>query len=306
MTTSDEPDVHRCWICGSPARPVRPSTITRAVDDASVRITDSNYGETAALSECNACGFRFAAPVPHPDILRLYCEMEDQPYQDSADARRAQMRVLLDLIARVRPSARTLLDVGAGTGLLVAEARTRGLDAHGIEPSQWCVTTAANANRVDLFQGTTAEWIGRLPRYDVVTLVDVIEHTTDPLAMLRDAAALLKPGGALLVVTPDVSSVAARVMGRWWWHYRVAHVGYFNRTSMAKAMREVGLQLEFDTFATWRFPASYLAERFGRYLPVFPFTAMFRAMANSPRLQRTHLGVNLRDSRAFIASPHPV
>jgi len=124
--------------------------------------------------------------------------------------------------------------------------------------------------------------------------------------MLRDAAALLKPGGALLVVTPDVSSVAARVMGRWWWHYRVAHVGYFNRTSMAKAMREVGLQIEFDTFATWRFPASYLAERFGRYLPVFPFTAMFRALANSPRLQRTHLGVNLRDSRAFIASPQPV
>jgi len=51
MTTSDEPDVHRCWICGSPARPVRPSTITRAVDDASVRIKDSNYGDTAALSE---------------------------------------------------------------------------------------------------------------------------------------------------------------------------------------------------------------------------------------------------------------
>jgi hypothetical protein len=283
MTTSDEPAVHRCWICGAPGRPFRRSTIMRAVDDSSARITDSNYGETAALSECSACGFRFAAPVPHPDILRLYCEMEDQPYQDSSGARRAQMRVLLDLIARVRPRARTLLDIGAGTGLLVAEARSRGFDAHGIEPSQWCVATAAT-----------------------VTLVDVIEHTTDPLAMLRDAAVLLEPGGALLVVTPDVGSMAARLMGRWWWHYRVAHVGYFNRSSMRQAMREVGLRLESDTVATWRFPASYLAERLGRYVPVFPFTAMFRALASSPRMQRTHLGVNLRDSRAFIASSDPV
>jgi 2-polyprenyl-3-methyl-5-hydroxy-6-metoxy-1,4-benzoquinol methylase len=302
MTTSDAPEVYRCWICGGPGRPFRRSTITREVDDASVRITDSNYGETAALSECPACGFRFAAPIPHPDILRLYCEMEDQPYQDSSDARRAQMRVLLDLISTVRPQARTFLDIGAGTGLMVSEARARGLDAHGIEPSQWCVATAAASNHIELFQGTTTEWIGRLPRYDVVTLVDVIEHTTDPIGMLRDATALLKPGGALLVVTPDVGSMAARMMGRWWWHYRVAHVGYFNRASMRRAMREVGLRLELDTFATWQFQASYLAERFARYVPVFPFANMFRALARSPRMQRTHVDVNLRDSRAFIAS----
>ena len=241
--------------------------------------------------------------MPHPDILRLYCEMEDQPYQDSSAARRAQMRVLLDLLVKVRPTARTLLDIGAGTGLLVAEARSRGFDAQGIEPSQWCVETAATANHVDLLRGTTREWIGRLPRYDVVTLVDVIEHTTDPLAMFRDAAALLKEGGALLVVTPDVGSLAARAMGRWWWHYRGAHVGYFNGSSMRRALREVGLRLELDTFATWRFPASYLAERLGRYLPVFPFTVIFRALSRSPRMRRTHLRVNLRDSRAFIASP---
>jgi len=306
MTASDTPDVYRCWVCGGPSHPFRRSTITREINDSSVRITDSNYGETAALSECSACGFRFAAPVPHPDILRLYCEMNDQPYQDSADARRLQMRVLLDLIAAVRPQARTLLDVGAGIGLMVSEARSRGLDAQGIEPSEWCVNIAPVTTGVDLLQGTTREWVGRLPQYDIVTLVDVIEHTTDPVGMLRDASALLKPGGALLVVTPDVGSLAARLMGRWWWHYRIAHVGYFNRVSMQQALREVGLRLELDTFAKWQFPASYLAERLGRYLPVFPFTSVFQALARSPRLQRTHVGVNLHDSRAFIASPNHV
>ena len=75
---------------------------------------------------------------------------------------------------------------------------------------------------------------------------------------------------------------------------------------MRQALREAGLQLELDTFATWQFPASYLAERFARYIPVFPFSTMFRAMARSPRMQRTQVGVNLRDSRAFIASPNHV
>jgi SAM-dependent methyltransferase len=303
MGTSDAPDVYRCWVCGGSSRPFRRSTITRTVDDSSVRITDSNYGETAALNECLSCGFRFAAPLPHPDILRLYCEMNDQPYQDSAEARRGQMRLLLDLLASVRPQARTFLDIGAGTGLMVSEARARGFEAYGIEPSAWCVATAASANRIELFQGTASEWIGKLPRYDIVTLVDVIEHTTDPVGMLRDATALLEPGGALLVVTPDVGSAAARIMGRWWWHYRVAHVGYFNRGSMRRALREVGLRLELDTFARWEIQVSYLAERMARYVPVFPFANMFDALARAPRMQRTHVPVNLLDSRAFVASP---
>lgn len=300
---SPEVDSNHCWICGGATiRRFRASTIRQQVDVTSVRITDSNYGQTAALSECRACGFVFANPVPHPDVLDLYRGMEDQPYQDTSFARRAQMRTLLDLMSTHRPRGRTLLDIGAGTGFMVAEARARGLDAQGIEPSRWCVERAAAVNRVDLLCGTVTEQIDRLGRYDLVTLIDVVEHTPDPLGMIREAAALLSPGGALLIVTPDIGSVAARLTGRWWWHHRVAHVGYFNRRSMRRAMREAGLTLEADTYATWRFPASYLAERLVRYVPVFPFSTILRRLARSPRLQRYEVGVNLRDSRAFIAS----
>ena len=302
MPTSEVDSCH-CWICGGAStRRFRPSTIRHRVDATSVRITDSNYGQTAALSECRACGFVFADPVPHPDVLDLYRHMEDQPYQDSSFTRRAQMRTLLDLVSARRPRARTLLDIGAGTGLMVAEARARGFDAHGIEPSRWCVETAAAVNGVDLLCGTVQEQMDRLGRYDIVTLVDVVEHTTDPLGMIRDAAALLSPGGALLIVTPDIGSLAARLMGRWWWHYRVAHVGYFNRSSIGRALQEARLTLEADTSATWRFSTSYLAERLVRYIPVFPISTILRRLARSPRLGRYEIGVNLRDSRAFIAS----
>jgi 2-polyprenyl-3-methyl-5-hydroxy-6-metoxy-1,4-benzoquinol methylase len=299
---SSDADTGRCWVCNGASRRFRPSTIREAVDSASVRITDANYGQTAALSQCRVCSFVFADPVPHLDLVELYRGMEDMPYQQSSLPRRAQMRALLDVVTHSRPRARTLLDIGAGTGLLVAEARARGLDAQGIEPSRWCVATAAAMNQVDLLCGTSEEWRHQLGRYDIVTLVDVIEHTTDPLGMLRDAARLLTPGGALLVVTPDIGSMAARLMGRWWWHHRVAHVGYFNRSSMRRALQAASLTPESDTTATWRFPATYITERLVRYVPAFPIGTLLGRASRSPWLQRQEIGVNLRDSRAFIAS----
>jgi hypothetical protein len=106
----------------------------------------------------------------------------------------------------------------------------------------------------------------------------------------------------LLVLTPDIGSLAARLMGRWWWHHRVAHVGYFNRASMRRTLHEAGLMLEADEVATWPFPASYLAERLVRYLPVFPISTIGRRLGRSRLLERYEIGVNLKDSRSFLAS----
>ena len=289
-------------MCGGASRPFRPSTIRERIDSASVRITDTNYGQTAALSQCQVCGFVFADPVPHRDVLDLYRGMEDQPYQHSSVARRAQMRALLDVLSNVQASRPHAAGYRRRNRAAGSRSKGRGLDAQGIEPSRWCVATAASVNHVDLLCGTTQEWRHRLGRYDIVTLVDVIEHTTDPLGMLRDAAALLAPGGALLIVTPDIGSLAARLMGRWWWHHRVAHVGYFNRTSMRRALQEVRLTLEADTSATWRFPVSYLAERLVRYIPVFPISTLLRRARARRGCSDSEIGINLRDSRAFIAS----
>ena len=38
--------------------------------------------------------------------------------------------------------------------------------------------------------------------------------------------------GIGMMVTPDINSFFARIMGKKWWHYRVAHIGYFNRKSL--------------------------------------------------------------------------
>ena len=90
--------------------------------------------------------------------------MEDQSYHDTSFARRAQMRILLDLMAAHRSGARTLFDVGAGTGFMVAEARAVS--------TRWASSRVARVSRgpqpfnlVDSVCGTVArvdEWAGLL------------------------------------------------------------------------------------------------------------------------------------------------
>ena len=130
--------------------------------------------------------------------------------------------------------------------------------------------------------------------FDVVTLVDVIEHVTDPLSLLRTAAALLAPDGVLAVVTPDAGSFAARLMGWKWWHYRIAHVGYFNDSNLQLLCQNAGLSIISRKRPGWYFQAGYLHQRLGRYLPRWLLPPLTK------RMQRIVIRLNLFDSLLFV------
>lgn len=299
---AEDDEATRCWICGRRARSLfRPSTIRGRPDSGSVRITDSTYGQSAALHRCGHCGFIFAQPLPHGDMLSLYRRMEDPEYQATASARRGQMRRLLELATASHPAARTLLDVGAATGLLMVEAAARGLAAEGVEPSKWCVDVARDVNGVTIRHGALEDCSDELGRYDLVMLVDVLEHVVDPMSLLRRASQHLADGGRLVVVTPDIGSGLARLMGRRWWHHRVGHVGYFDRRSIRRALGLCGLQVVRDVPVGWRFPAGYVYQRLAQYMPIPIVGPALRKLAGS-RWSRRELDLSLRDSRMFIAA----
>jgi len=289
-----------CWICGSDqVRPWKTGNVKDTLTPEDLQITDARYGLTLSLSRCTMCDFRFAEAADVEVLNELYSQLVDDDYVGSQSGRSIQMRWLVELVRRYHPAAKTALDVGAAAGLLVSESRKQGLDSIGVEPSHSLVEVA-HRNGQEVLQGVLPhpDLAGR--RFDIVFLVDVIEHVAEPVELLRLCADHLAEDGILLVVTPDVSSVAARALGRRWWHFRLAHVGYFDRKSLTRAAEQAGLQVKAWRRAKWFFPIEYAASRLESYLPVGGINRLVRRLPLVGRMFDVVIPVDFRDSYAVL------
>ncbi len=281
-----------CWVCGAQALVLKRQSTTGVMRSEDFAISDSHYGRTAAVYQCAGCGFLECPDVP--DVVPFYEDLEDPAYVESRPSRVLQSRALLRTIARLtgqRLEGLRLLDIGAGSGPLVEAALAMGVRAEGVEPSRWLCEYARRSG-LPVHHGVLPHPEAPGP-FDVVSLIDVIEHTTSPLDMLGRAVEVLAPGGVVVIVTPDVSSIAASLLGWRWWHYRTAHVGYFNRRTLARLCTRAGLTAGPSVRPGWVLPLSYLVARVGRYLPFrLPTGALFGSIA---------VPFNLGDSILLVA-----
>jgi SAM-dependent methyltransferase len=163
----------------------------------------------------------------------------------------------------------------------VMEARHRGLAAVGVEPSRALAERARVAHGVDVVHGAFPHPALAGRQFDVVFLADVLEHVADPVALLVAARDALAPHGLLVVVTPDLGSVAARLLRGRWWHFRLAHVGYFDHHSLVTATSRAGLAWAQAARARWFLPVGYLAERLAAGLLRLPGHRGARRMRRS-------------------------
>lgn len=286
---------YSCRICKSKdVKLIKKTNIAKPLRCDDFKITDDRYGVTFSIYECLRCGFLQCLDAP--DTTVYYEALEDPEYEFGRNERMHQAKMILDkILKQIGGSAEgvRLLDVGAGSGILLETAKKMGFNAEGVEPSCWLrkVASAHGCNvRADVLPHP--DIVGP---YGIVTLIDVLEHVKDPLSTLRDSINVLGPRGVAVVVTPDVKSVASRLMGWKWWHYRIAHVGYFNRRNLEDMFAFVGLQIISISRPSWAFSVAYLRERLLRYLPGF------MVPRERPWMHNISIKLNLRDSFMIIA-----
>jgi SAM-dependent methyltransferase len=252
-----------CPACaGTDIREFRKGTYSGRLSEDEIKITDSQYGKTWDLSICGGCGHIFANPCPTAEYLAsLYGRVEDPLYEDEAAGRSRNFLRILRRLEKLVPEKGGIFDVGAATGILIDLARRRGWEPTGIEPSSWAVRAAAEKYGLGLIEG--AFETASLPRdsYAAVTMVDFIEHTPLPFEAVSQARAILRRGGILVLVTPDIHSRAARLAGRRWWHLRPAHLAFFSRGSIEALLGRGGLSIISERRYSWTFSAHYLLSR---------------------------------------------
>lgn len=259
-----------CALCGGHRLVVlRRGILPRALEAEDFAITDTRYGVTGTIYECRRCGFVQCADFAN--VADFYTALQDSDYEASRPQRLLQAEKLLEAISRMtgRPlEGASLLDVGAASGILLEAANARGVVSVGIEPSEWLVDQGLKRG-LNVHCGTLPH-VDIHQMFDFVTIVDVIEHVENPMDLVRTSTARLRDDGWLVVVTPDVRSLAARLAGRRWWHYRVAHIGYFSRSTLQWVLGQNGLQVFTWSRPGWFFSAQYLLDRLCAYLPGHP------------------------------------
>jgi SAM-dependent methyltransferase len=159
-----------------------------------------------------------------------------------------------------------MLDVGCWLGFLLAEARPRGWDTVGLEPSEFASARARERLGLDVRTGA----LDALPdgeRFDAIVMADVLEHLVDPGAALARIRPALADGGILALALPDAGSRLARALGRRWWSVIPTHVQYFTRASVARLLESRGYEVVELTTAPKAFSVRYYLERVAGYSP---------------------------------------
>lgn len=257
---AEGPSVTACSFCGSPEERRVHTYPAPPEGEVQFPLGDGTYERD--LWQCDGCGH--VRSRHSMDMRALY----ESAYVDAtygADGLRAAYeRVLalppersdnaarcarVDAYARARRAAPdaggglTLLDVGAGLGVFPHGMHARGWRVTALDPDPRAVRHIAQTVGVTAVQGDfLAAEADSLGRFDLVSFNKVLEHVTDPCAMLRRSRHVLAAGGVVYVELPDAEGAADAGYGRE--EFFIEHHHVFSAASVALLAWRAGLRLD--------------------------------------------------------------
>jgi 2-polyprenyl-3-methyl-5-hydroxy-6-metoxy-1,4-benzoquinol methylase len=209
-------------------------------------------------------------PQPTLDKLGSYYEFED--YISHTDGKRTlfekmyhfvkrnAIRKKVSLIHSYQPLKGRILDIGAGTGDFLLEAKNQNWEILGIEPND-------KAKGIALGKGIKfGDTIEKLESnsFDVITMWHVLEHVPDVEHQVAELKRLLKPSGTIIIAVPNFKSYDAKHYGAFWAAYDVPrHLWHFSKTAIEKLFDKQNMNLE-DVKPMWfdSFYVSLLSEKY--------------------------------------------
>lgn len=204
--------------------------------------------------ECESCGFKHIIPIPDEEELRsiykheyhvkdkplmLQHQLEDEEWH--AETNRARLATIENKLKRKG----SLLDIGSGNGFFLKNAKEKGWQTKGIEPSDKAVDYC-NSIGLDVVHGVfdqqCADSIGQ---FDVLHLWEVLEHLPDPAGMLALCRQVVAPGGLIVVGVPNDYNSLQKILNedlgeKPWWVAPPHHINFFNRRSLEKLLLRNG------------------------------------------------------------------
>jgi 2-polyprenyl-3-methyl-5-hydroxy-6-metoxy-1,4-benzoquinol methylase len=193
---------------------------------------------------CDDCTHVFTEGYYHDEALNLIFG-STQDIQVVGNQMEGQRHVSARMIEKCLPYAKSgnWLDVGFGNGSLLFTAQEFGFNVHGLDLRETSVSAIQRlgipADQDDITEFETDQ------KFDVISMMDVLEHMPFPRLGLQAAFDLMNPGGVLFVSMPNSDSPAWKDLDRqnlnpYWGE--IEHYHNFGRTTLYGLLQEFGFK----------------------------------------------------------------
>ena len=164
------------------------------------------------LVQCGACAAVFLSPRPVAEAMPAYY---DEYHAENKKSARQEHRAKRHYrrLARYKHKPGGLLEIGCGEGHFLHIARDHGWQVAGLELSQPRIERAKTMFGLDVIRGDVSTASFTPESFDAIAMFQLLEHLHDPRAVLQRAHTLLRPGGVLLISTPNVLAYARKKRG---------------------------------------------------------------------------------------------
>jgi len=174
------------------------------------------FGTTFEILECTGCGTRRTHPFLTDQQLNDYYTNEEIAGGGKYFKWQGKYRYIHDWVAkRVNVQGKRIVEVGSNAGNLLRYFKEYSqCDVTGIEFSTACVEYSENENGVPVFCGPLDQYrVSVKEKADLVVLVHVFEHITEPVSFLRDVHAVLNDDGSVYIEIPNARMIDFDLLG---------------------------------------------------------------------------------------------
>ena len=260
MAADDRLEFPACPFCGSDRRETR----------------YEGFGEFKVV-RCPDCGMHYLFPRrPEAAMQAAYrsgeyfaggeCGYADTTYGEQERALRATFRRFMRNVQKRGLSGGDLLEIGCGYGFLLDEARGFFRSRTGLEMSHEAAAIAAT--RADRVIEGGLQQLPADARFDCIIATHVIEHVYDPRTFVKDMVSRVRPGGNVVLATPNMNSPLRKVMGRRWPSFKIPeHILYFDAAKLTALMTNAGLRNARTLPYPHAFPLALIAGKLRLPLP---------------------------------------
>jgi len=213
------------------------------------RADDYITGDRFEVWRCRVCGS--GRTLPSPADAEKYYPTKYRQY-NSLIAR------ILEILYRRRVGRWTKLfavpgsvfEVGCGNGLMLDMLRRLGWRVAGNERTEQSARIAREQYGVPVVVGGL-DAMDPSDRFDLLLMIQVLEHLEDPMPTVKALAGLLKPGGKLIIGVPNFVSWQSVFGGNTWFHLDVPrHLHHFSLPSLVVLLGHQGLEIQSVSYAS--------------------------------------------------------